>query len=466
MSNNPSNPNSNDRLTNTIWLANPLAIYTGTEDDAGGGIVVSDREIVELVPTGAQPKTAITERVALSDQVLIPGLINTHHHFYQTLTRALPAALNKELFPWLQTLYPVWANLDPEVHRAATRLALAELLLSGCTTASDHHYLFPPNLTDAIDHEVEIGAQMGVRLAMTRGSMSLGKDQGGLPPNSVVQTEDAILADSERLVSRYHDTARFSMSQIALAPCSPFSVTTELMRDTALLSEKLDVRLHTHLAETIDEENFCQQMFGMRTVDYLESVGWLSDRTWLAHGIHFNNEEIQRLGKAGTGICHCPSSNMMLASGICHVKELEAAGSPVGLGVDGSASNDCSNMIQEVRQAMYIQRLRYGSAKVTHFDALRWGTAGSARVLGRGDIGTLAVGMAADIATFKLDEPRFSGAHDPLAALLLCGAHRAESVMVNGSWRVKGGELVDGDIDQIMFEHRRAAQTLAARATQ
>lgn len=448
----------------TTWLANPLAIFTGTEEDARGGLVVSGSEIVEIVALNSEPVTPYDLKLDLKDQVVIPGLINTHHHFYQTLTRALPAALNKELFPWLQTLYPVWANLDPEVHRAATRLALAELLLSGCTTASDHHYLFPANLTDAIDHQVEIGSEMGVRLALTRGSMSLGKDQGGLPPNSVVQTEEAILADSERLVAKYHDRSKFSMSQIALAPCSPFSVTTELMRDTAIMAEKLDVRLHTHLAETIDEENFCEKMFGMRTVDYLESVGWLSNRTWLAHGIHFNEEEIKRLGQAGTGVCHCPSSNMMLASGICHVKELEAAGSPVGLGVDGSASNDCSNMIQEVRQAMYIQRLRYGSSAVTHFDAYRWGTSGSAKVIGRDDIGTLAKGMAADIATFKLDEPRFSGAHDPLAALLLCGAHRAESVMVNGEWRVKSGELVGMDIEQIMYEHKRAAATLAARA--
>jgi 8-oxoguanine deaminase len=446
-----------------IWLANPLAIYTGNNEDASGGIVVSGKAIVELVAKGETP-TNIDQTVDVSDQVLIPGLINTHHHFYQTLTRALPAALNKELFPWLQTLYPVWANLDPDVHRSATKLALAELLLSGCTTASDHHYLFPANLTDAIDHQIEIGQQMGVRMAMTRGSMSLGQDQGGLPPNTVVQTEDEILQDSERLVSRYHDSEPYSMSQIALAPCSPFSVTTELMRDTAILAKQLNVRLHTHLAETIDEENFCERSFGMRTVDYLESVGWLSDKTWLAHGIHFNDEEIARLGKAGVGVCHCPSSNMMLASGIAKVKELEAAGSPVGLGVDGSASNDCSNMIQEVRQAMYIQRLRYGSSAVTHFDAYRWGTKGSAQVLGREDIGEIAVGKAADLALFKLDEPRFSGAHDPLAALLLCGAHRAEAVMVNGEWRVKSGELVDQDIEQIMFEHKEAAKTLAARA--
>lgn len=449
--------------TQRIWLANPLAIYTGNDEDASGGIVVSGKAIVELVAKGETP-TNIDQTIDVSDQVLIPGLINTHHHFYQTLTRALPAALNKELFPWLQTLYPVWANLDPDVHRAATKLALAELLLSGCTTASDHHYLFPANLTDAIDHQIDIGQQMGVRLAMTRGSMSLGQDQGGLPPNTVVQTEDAILKDSERLVAQYHDNQPYSMSQIALAPCSPFSVTTELMRDTASLAKQLNVRLHTHLAETIDEENFCERSFGMRTVDYLESVGWLSNNTWLAHGIHFNEEEISRLGKAGVGVCHCPSSNMMLASGIAKVKELEAAGSPVGLGVDGSASNDCSNMIQEVRQAMYIQRLRYGSSEVTHFDAYRWGTKGSAKVLGRDDIGELAVGKAADLALFKLDEPRFSGAHDPLAALLLCGAHKAEAVMVNGEWRVKAGELVGQDIEQIMHEHKKAAAILAARA--
>ena len=449
----------------TTWLANPLAIYTANGENAGGGVVVSGKRIVELVASNSQPATQYETKVDCSDQVLLPGLINTHHHFYQTLTRALPAALNKELFPWLKTLYPVWAHLDPEVHRAATKLALAELLLSGCTTASDHHYLFPQNLTDAIDHQVEIGRNMGVRLALTRGSMSLGEDAGGLPPNSVVQTEEQILQDSERLIASYHDSAEFSMSQIALAPCSPFSVTPEIMRDTAKLAAEHQVRLHTHLAETLDEEAFCERTFGLRMVDYLESVDWLGPQTWLAHGIHFNAQEIKRLGAAGTGVCHCPSSNMMLASGICQVLDLEAAGSPVGLGVDGSASNDCSNMIQEVRQAMYIQRLRYGSSKVSHLDALRWGTQGSARVLGRSDIGELAVGKAADIALFKLDEPRFSGAHDPLAALLLCGAHRAEAVMVNGEWRVKSGQLVDLDIEEIMFEHKQAAVSLVARAT-
>ena len=448
-----------------IWLANPLAVYTGNQHDASGGLVVCGARIVELVASGAQPSLGYTVKVDLSEQVLLPGLINTHHHFYQTLTRAMPAALNKELFPWLQTLYPIWSHLNPSEHRAATKLALAELLLSGCTTASDHHYLFPPNLKDAIDHQIDIGHEMGMRLALTRGSMSLGVDQGGLPPRSVVQTEEQILADSERLISRFHDSDELSMSQIALAPCSPFSVSTEIMRDTADVAARYGVRLHTHLAETLDEEAFCERTFGLRMVDYLESVNWLGPQTWLAHGIHFNRDEIKRLGAAGTGICHCPSSNMMLASGICQVLDLEDAGSPIGLGVDGSASNDSSNLIQEVRQAMYLQRLRYGASQVSHLDALRWATAGGASLLGRSDIGELAVGKAADLATFKLDEPRFSGAHDPLAALLLCGAHKAESVMVNGKWRVARGELVDLDIAEIMFEHQRAAQSLASRAT-
>ena len=266
----------------------------------------------------------------------------------------------------------------------ATELALSELLLSGCTTAADHHYLFPPGLDEAIDIQFEVARRLGVRVTLTRGSMSLGQDQGGLPPQHVVQTEERILADSQRLIRRYHDSAEGSMQQLALAPCSPFSVTTGLMKETAALAREYGVRLHTHLAETLDEEAFCQRKFGLRTVDYLESVDWLSERTWLAHGIHFNNEEISRLGQAGVGIAHCPGSNMMLASGICPVLELEAAGCPVGIGVDGSASNDCSNLIQEVRQAMYLQRLRYGAAGVSHLDALRWATQGSARVLGRG----------------------------------------------------------------------------------
>ncbi len=446
-----------------LWIANPLAIHTNTAEDCRGGLVIQHGTIIETVAAGQQP-TDYDDTFDASQLVLIPGLINTHHHFYQTLTRALPAALNKELFPWLQTLYPVWAELDADMLHQATRLALTELLLSGCTTAADHHYLFPKTLPEAIDVQVAAANEVGIRVTLTRGSMSLGQDDGGLPPQHVVQTEDEIMADSERLISRYHDASDGSMVQIALAPCSPFSVTRDIMIASAELAQKHNVRLHTHLAETLDEEAFCQQMFGLRTVDYLESVNWLNDRTWLAHGIHFDASEIQRLGKAGVGICHCPSSNMMLASGICPVKDLEAAGSPVGIGVDGSASNDCSNLIQEARQAMYLQRLKYGSSNVTHQDALRWATQGSANVLGRSDVGTLAVGKQADLALFSLNELRFSGSHDPLAALLLCGAHTADHVMVAGEWKVQNGDVPGVDIHQLRTEHQQAAVALAAKA--
>ena len=452
---------------NTLWIANPLAIQTNTAADsdnsAAGGLVIQNGKIIELVAAGCEPTSHYDQKFDASKLVLIPGLINTHHHFYQTLTRALPAALNKELFPWLQTLYPVWAGLEPQMLYQATKLALTELLLSGCTTAADHHYLFPQTLTDAIDVQVQAAQEVGIRVTLTRGSMSLGKDDGGLPPQHVVQTEDAIMADSERLIGHYHDAAEGSMVQIALAPCSPFSVTRDIMIASAELAQKHDVRLHTHLAETLDEEAFCEKMFGLRTVDYLESVNWLHNRTWLAHGIHFDESEIQRLGKASVGICHCPSSNMMLASGICPVKDLEAAGSPVGIGVDGSASNDCSNLIQEARQAMYLQRLKYGSSNVTHQDAIRWATQGSAKVLGRADIGTLEVGKQADLALFNLDELRFSGSHDPLAALLLCGAHTADHVMVAGEWKVQNGEVLGVDIRKLRVEHQQAAEQLASK---
>ena len=442
-----------------IWLKNPLAILA---NNAQGGLVIEGQKIIELVPLGQQPTHAYGEVMECSDLVILPGLINGHHHFYQTLTRALPQALNKPLFGWLQSLYPVWAGLEPDMLYQATRLALAELLLSGCTSAADHHYLFPEALTEAMDIQAEAAASMGVRMTMTRGSMSLGTDDGGLPPQNTVQHEDIILADSERVIKRYHNAAEGSMMQVALAPCSPFSVTPELMRHSATLAAEHKVMLHTHLAETIDEENFCVQRFGLRTVDYLDSVGWLGPQTWLAHGIHFNTDEIQRLGAAGTGICHCPTSNMMLASGIAPVQELEAAGCPVGLGVDGSASNDGSNMIQEVRQALYLQRLKYG-AQVSHFDAYRWATEGSAKMLGRSDIGSLVVGKQADIAFYKLDEMRFSGSHDPLAALLLCGAHKAEHVMVAGRWRVKKGLIEGLDVSPLLQQHGAAAKALATK---
>ncbi len=445
----------------SLWLADPLAVLS--ESDARGGVVVTGSEITELLPAGATPAVP-AERVDVSGLVIIPGLINTHHHWYQTLTRAWAPVADSTLFGWLTDLYPVWAALTPEDLVLATRVAVAELLLSGCTMAADHHYVFPPAVPDGIDLQVEVVRDLGIRAFLTRGSMSLGTDDGGLPPQSVVQDHDTILSESERLVRRYHQSGPGAMLQIGLAPCSPFSVTPELMRDSALLAERLDVRLHTHLAETIDEEEFCAERFGLRTVDYLDSVGWLSDRVWLGHGIHFDDDEISRLGAAGTGIAHCPSSNMRLGSGIARVVELEEAGCPVGLGVDGSASNDASNMIIETRQALLLQRLRYGTERVPVRRALDWGTRGSAGALGRTDVGVIEVGRQADLALFALDDLSFSGSHDPLAALLLCGAHRAEHVLVGGQWRVRGGELLGVDVPALVAEHSAAARRMLSRA--
>lgn len=440
-----------------LWIQNPLAC---ADPDAAGGVVVVDSQIVEKVAAGSQPSSPVHERFDASQHVLLPGLINTHHHFYQTLTRAYSPALNKELFPWLTTLYDVWANLDEEQLAIASELAMVELLMSGCTTVADHHYVFSGALLGAIDCQVETARRLGVRAALTRGSMSVGRENGGLPPQSVVQDEQTIADDSQRLIDRYHQRGDGAMTTIALAPCSPFSVSRDLMRESARLAEVNDVRLHTHLAETEDETAYCQKLFGMRPVDYLEECGWLSDRTWLAHGIHFNDDEIARLGRAGTGVAHCPSSNMVLGSGLCRTLELEAAGSPVGLAVDGSASNDHSNLAEEMRQGLLLGRLRYSPSKVTHQTVIRWATQGSARCLGRTDIGGLEPGQQADLALFKLDELRFSGAENPLAALLLCGAHRADRVMVAGRWRITDGLPCEVDLDQLMARHDQAARRL------
>jgi 8-oxoguanine deaminase len=442
----------------TIWIKTPLSIYTANNINAKNGIVIQDDVIIELVAQGQTPVSKIDSIFDASEHVVIPGLINTHHHFYQTHTRAGPAALNKKLFPWLQTLYPIWADLQPDWHALATELAMVELLMSGCTTVSDHHYLFPQSLNQAIDQQVSVARKLGMRATLTRGSMSLGQDQGGLPPMSVVQTETQILDDSERLINKYHK--QDNLIEIALAPCSPFSVTQELMIETAKLAKKHDVNLHTHLAETEDENIFCLKMFGQRPVDYLESVGWMHDKTWLAHGIHFNDDEIKRLGAAKVGVCHCPSSNMVLASGIARVNELKAAGVRVGLGVDGSASNDHSNLMQEIRQAMLIQRLRYQADEFSHLDAFELATKGGANVLNRDNVGELAVGKQADIALFKLDEARFSGSHDPLAALVLCGASQADAVMIAGHWKVKNKTWLGGDITQLIKQHTQAAQAM------
>ena len=441
-----------------LWLRDPLAILA--EGAAAGGVVIADGRIVELVPRGGRPGTPDAAMFDASAHVVLPGLINTHHHFYQTLTRACPPALDKALFPWLVALYPIWARLTPERLRLAVRVALAELLLSGTTTTSDHHYVFNDALADAIDIEIEEAKALGMRLVATRGSMSLGEDEGGLPPRTVVQREDAILADSERLIARHHERGPGARIQVALAPCSPFSVTDGLMRDSSALAARHGVRLHTHLAETRDEEDWCRARFGCRPVDYLEKVGWLDDRVWLAHGIWFDEGEIVRLGRARVAVSHCPSSNMILASGCCPVRGLEQAGAPVGLGVDGSASNDSSNLIETVRHAFLLQRLMHGAEHISHKDALRWATRGSAACLGRDDIGAIAPGLQADLALYRLDELRFSGAGDPLAALVLCGASRADRVMVGGRWVVEDGAIPGLDLPALIHAHSRAATEL------
>ncbi len=460
MSLSPSNQNLHSPI---LWIKNPKAIYTANALNADNGLLIQGRKIIELVAKGSQPTQPYNQVFDASNHVVTPGLVNTHHHFYQTLTRACPPALNKKLFPWLQTLYPIWSRLTPEQHALATEMAMVELLLSGCTTVSDHHYLFPAGLESAIDIQVKVALKLGINATFTRGSMSLGHDQGGLPPQSVVQNEAVIMADSERLIQQYHQKDPYKMIEIALAPCSPFSVTPELMKSSAELAQRFNVGLHTHLSETEDENEFCIKRFGLRPVDYLESVNWMTNKTWLAHGIHFNDEEITRLGQHNVGVCHCPSSNMVLASGICKVKALQNAGVRVGLGVDGSASNDHSNLMQEVRQALLIQRLRYDADEFTHLDALHLATKGSAELLRRDNIGHLSIGAQADIALYTLDEPRFSGSHDPLAALVLCGAHRADAVMIAGEWKVQDGEWLGGDVKALMHRHHKAAQVLFSK---
>lgn len=438
-----------------LWLRDPLAILA---EGAERGVIVEDGRIAELVGKGKEP-SHFDQIHDASRHVILPGLINTHHHFFQTLTRAHPAAINKPLFPWLEALYPIWARgVTRENFCLATRLALTELLMSGCTCASDHQYLFPVGVEDAMDIQAEEAARLGMRMTLTRGGMDLSKKDGGMPPDALVQDEDTILADSERVLSRYHDRSEGAMLQVALAPCAPFNVSKRLMIDSAAMAERHNCRLHTHLGETRDENEYCLANFGVRPLDYLEECGWLTDRVWLAHGIHFEDSEIARLGRHGVGICHCPTSNMTLASGQCRTKELEAAGCPIGLGVDGSASNDNSNLMESLRHALMLGRITYDAQSVTHLDVYRWASEGSARCLGRQDIGRIAVGKQADLAFFTLDELRFSGAHDPLAALILCGAHAADRVMVKGDWRVENGLPIGVDIGELRRDHGAAAK--------
>lgn len=425
----------------------------------GGFVYAEGGEIKQIgtrLPETLRPERTITAPCA----VAIPGLVNTHHHLYQTLTRACTASADAELFDWLRALYPLWARLDEEaVHMAAT-VGMAELLLSGCTTTSDHHYVFPDGQAKLIDAEIEAACEIGIRFHPTRGSMSVGQSGGGLPPDCVVQDEDAILADCERLIGKYHDPAPGSMLRIALAPCSPFSVSPELMLRTAALAERYQVRLHTHLAETRDEEAYCLGRFGKRPLDLLSDAGWLGGNTWLAHGIYFNDREIDRLGSAGVGIAHCPSSNMRLGSGIAPVIRLRRAGCPVGLGVDGSASNDSSHMLAEARQALLLNRLAHGAAALSVRQALRMATVEGARCLGRDDIGSLEPGKRADVALFDLRDVGYSGAEDGLSALLLCAPGRVETLVVNGRVVVEDHQVRTIALEPVLTRHRRIAARL------
>ena len=429
----------------------------------GASLWIEEGAIRQIFPSAARlPKT---DRVIEGrHSAVIPGLINTHHHLYQTLTRAYGPAADAELFDWLRTLYPIWARLNEESVYSAALAGMAELLLSGCTTTTDHHYVFPRGQGELIDVEIEAARRIGIRFHPTRGSMSVGKSKGGLPPDSVVQKEDRILADCARVIGKYHDPLPGSMLQIALAPCSPFSVSPRLMRDTADLAARHNVRLHTHLAETRDEEVYCLERFGKRPLDLLEDAGWLGDRTWLAHGIFFNRGEIGRLGRAGVGVAHCPTSNMRLGSGCAPVLALRKAGCPVGLGVDGSASNDSSHMLAEARQALLLQRLRNGAAAITVRDALRMATVEGARCLGRPDIGSIEPGKRADIAMFDLRSLGYSGAGDAMTALLLCAPAKVDTLLVEGRVVVESGELRSLALDRILARHRRAAENLRNNA--
>jgi 8-oxoguanine deaminase len=444
-------------MTAPLWLKDPLAILAA---GAERGVVVRGGQIVELVAAGHEPATPGATTFDAGGHVVLPGLINTHHHFYQTLTRAAPASLDRELFDWLKALYPIWARLTPDALDSAATVAMAELLLSGCTTTTDHHYVFPSGLEDAIGIEVAAARRLGIRVHLTRGSMNLSQRDGGLPPDSVVQDEDSILADSARLIDMYHDPAPDALVRIALAPCSPFTVTPSLMRATAELAASRGVRLHTHLAETQDETAFCEARFGCRPLDYLEQTGWLHSGVWLAHGVHFDTAELPRMAAAGVCVTHCPCSNQILASGHCRVCEMEAAGMRVGLGVDGSASNNASNLMQEVRSAFLLQRHHYGVRRVGHRDALRWATEGSAACIGRPELGRIAPRQQADLALFRLDELRFAGATDKLAALVLSGAHHADRVMVGGRWVVTDGSIPGLDLPALFARQQAAARQL------
>ena len=427
--------------------------YVVVMDDAGteheDGWVLVDDGVVSATGAGADPDA--DERVDLGGALVTPGLVNTHHHLYQTLTRARAQAA--DLFTWLKTLYPVWARIDEEAEHAAARTGLAELALGGCTTVFDHHYVFPRGGDDLIEAEMTAARQLGVRLVPSRGSMDLGESDGGLPPDSIVEEPDEVLADTERLADKY--------PELVVAPCSPFSVTGRLMEESAELARRRGLQLHTHLAETAQEESYCLELYGCRPVEYLERLGWLDGDVWCAHCVHLSDDDVRRFGETDTGVAHCPSSNLRLGAGVAPVRPLLDARVRVGLGVDGSASNERGDLFMEVKQALLVARGRDGPEALTAREALRLGTRGSAEVLRRDDIGSLEAGKSADLAVWRTDGLELGGASDPVAGLVLSGPHRVDRLIVAGEEVVRDGHLVRANEDEIAREHRRVAARFA-----
>jgi cytosine/adenosine deaminase-related metal-dependent hydrolase len=432
----------------------------GTEHRDGHLVIVHDR--IAAVGAGPAPDIEGARRIDGSGCLATPGLVNCHHHLYQWATRGL--AQQATLFEWLVELYPVWSRIDDEIEWAAARAGLAALARSGCSTASDHHYVFPAEHPDLLEVEIKAAASIGVRLHACRGSMDLGRSHGGLPPDAIVEDRDAILAASEEAIDRFHDPGPGAMVRIALAPCSPFSVTSGLMEDAAELARRRGVRLHTHLAETLDEEEFCRERFGVRPVEHLEQLGWLGDDVWLAHCVHLDDREVARFGATGTGVAHCPSSNARLGAGIAPVAALTRAGAPVGLGVDGAASNEAGGLATELREALLFARLAGGPAALTAREALALGTIHGARCLGRADeLGSLEPGKLADVALWRVDGLDHAGIEDPVAALVLGAPQRVELLLVGGRVVVAGGELRTADEDALAADLARESRRLLAR---
>ena len=440
---------------------------TSAEQPAGteirdAGLFARDGVIEQVGPTSSLPDNA-DQIIDMTGHVVIPGMVNTHHHLFQNLTRVVPPAQNAPLFGWLQTLYPVWSHLGPEHIYWSTVLGLAELALSGCTTSSDHLYLYPNGAK--LDDSMAAAADIGVRFHGTRGSMSIGESKGGLPPDNLCEDEAAILADSQRVVEAFHNPARHAMQRVALAPCSPFSVSMDLMRETADMARALGVGLHTHLAENVEDIDYSLAQFGMRPGDYAEAVGWTGDDVWHAHCVQLDAAEIDLFARTGTGVAHCPCSNMRLASGIAPVRSMIDQGVKVGIGVDGSASNDSGHMLNEVRQAMLLQRVCKDGDTLNARQTLALATRGGAAVLGRDDIGILAPGYAADITAFDRRTIDFAGSDwDPLASLLFCGPVKANHTVINGRHVVANGQLATMGMGQILERHAAMAYDLMQKS--